>query len=428
MIVRLLRQHDAILPPMNLQEAKSKAEQILIEEQTNPTVDYRDSWQLALNDSSRVHAFAAAVTSVSEMTTLNSERASQHRPVHKDPDKLKFYSENYELLIKIFQLLVETDRSAFIAFLLTKIAELDTAWHSGTGRRFPCWDNCYSCLPLIAEFCVRTGYAGLFIESLRTPKVPTTGLIILMMQLSEMVCLNFTVFSDAELGKLSEAIDELSNVGSSHTWKTKLVDGKLIKNLQYKSEYKQVSDDLVSAIVSLSEQCRKARYFYLKGALHETTIWEIENDKTKVTSYLDNLGFDPAMKQSLETAEQHFGTSASGFELKSCMGHLRSFLEQLHIQASARIAVSLGVNPVTKWGQATLLLRKSGTISPTEETFITSLYTLISDEAIHPLMTEREYARIRRNMVIEYGLMFLTVLEKKGLSVQVSAAKKLKGP
>jgi hypothetical protein len=213
-------------------------------------------------------------------------------------------------------------------------------------------------------------------------------------------------------------IDELSNVGNPFTWLSKRVNGKVVKNPQYKPEYKRRSDELVSAIVSLSEQCRKARYFYLKGALQETTNWEIENDKSKVTGYLDSLGFDPAMKRSLETAEQHFGASASGFELKSCMGHLRSFLEQLHIQASAPIAASTGESAPTKWGPATLLLRTSGTISLTEEKFITSLYTLISDEAIHPLMTEREYARIRRNMVIEYGLMLLTVLDKKGISIR----------
>jgi hypothetical protein len=403
---------------MNLQEATSRAEQILVEEQTNPTVDYKDSWQATVGEMGKIHAFAAAVASASEMSNLNGERALQHRPVHENPNKFRFYSKNYELLIKLFQLLAEADRPIFIAFLLAKVADLDTAWSARGGQRFPCWDDCYSYLPLVAEFCIRTGHTGSLIESLLAPKVPSVGLIIMTMQLSEMVCLNFTVFSDAELGRLSEVIDELSNVGNPFTWLSKRVNGKVVKNPQYKPEYKRRSDELVSAIVSLSEQCRKARYFYLKGALQETTNWEIENDKSKVTGYLDSLGFDPAMKRSLETAEQHFGASASGFELKSCMGHLRSFLEQLHIQASAPIAASTGESAPTKWGPATLLLRTSGTISLTEEKFITSLYTLISDEAIHPLMTEREYARIRRNMVIEYGLMLLTVLDKKGISIR----------
>ncbi len=52
-----------------------------------------------------------------------------------------------------------------------------------------------------------------------------------------------------------------------------------------------------------------------------------------------------------------------------------------------------------------------------EEAFVTSLYTLVSDEAIHPTVAQREYARIRRNMIIEYGLLFLSVLDKKGFKV-----------
>jgi hypothetical protein len=69
-------------------------------------------------------------------------------------------------------------------------------------------------------------------------------------------------------------------------------------------------------------------------------------------------------------------------------------------------------------GGATLYLRQRNVISQKEEVFVTSLYTLVSDEAIHPLIAEREYARLFRNVVIEYCLLFLTTLEKKGLSLK----------
>jgi len=41
----------------------------------------------------------------------------------------------------------------------------------------------------------------------------------------------------------------------------------------------------------------------------------------------------------------------------------------------------------------------------------------LSDEGVHPLIAEKEFARLLRNMVIEYGLMFLTMLEKKGIKI-----------
>jgi hypothetical protein len=32
-------------------------------------------------------------------------------------------------------------------------------------------------------------------------------------------------------------------------------------------------------------------------------------------------------------------------------------------------------------------------------------------------MADREYARLLRNVVIEYGVMFLTVLDKRGVTI-----------
>lgn len=60
-------------------------------------------------------------------------------------------------------------------------------------------------------------------------------------------------------------------------------------------------------------------------------------------------------------------------------------------------------------------LRDHGTLSPAEERFAASLFTLISDEGVHPLMGEREHARLSRNVVIEYALLLLYKVEKLGL-------------
>ena len=63
------------------------------------------------------------------------------------------------------------------------------------------------------------------------------------------------------------------------------------------------------------------------------------------------------------------------------------------------------------------MLRSSALLTVQEEKLATALYTLISDEGVHPLFAEREYARLLRNMTIEYGLMFLSKLAKAGVNV-----------
>jgi hypothetical protein len=96
---------------------------------------------------------------------------------------------------------------------------------------------------------------------------------------------------------------------------------------------------------------------------------------------------------------------------------LRSFLEHLHRKSAEAIANATNETVADKWGDATLFLRQHGYFTQQQEAFSASLYTLLSDESVHPLTTEREYARLLRNVVIEYGVMFLTVLDKRVVKI-----------
>ena len=70
-----------------------------------------------------------------------------------------------------------------------------------------------------------------------------------------------------------------------------------------------------------------------------------------------------------------------------------------------------GILPTT-WGQCIAYLTTEKLLTKSEGEFVTSLYRLISDMGVHPLVAEREHARLMRNMNIEYGLLFLTRLDK----------------
>ncbi len=60
-------------------------------------------------------------------------------------------------------------------------------------------------------------------------------------------------------------------------------------------------------------------------------------------------------------------------------------------------------------------LLDNSVLTKQEELFSAQFYTLMSDTGVHPLIAEREYARLMRNMSIEYGLLLLTKLDKLGL-------------
>jgi hypothetical protein len=152
--------------------------------------------------------------------------------------------------------------------------------------------------------------------------------------------------------------------------------------------------------------------------LQQSANLEVNVDKAKVEGYLKSLGFSGPLLEALNSAEQDFRSTATLFELKSSLGHLRSFMEGLHEQACQPIAAKAGTAAPKKWGKSTEMLRGNALLTVQEEQFATALYALISDEGVHPLFAEREYARLLRNMAIEYGLMFLTKLEKAGINVR----------
>jgi hypothetical protein len=142
---------------------------------------------------------------------------------------------------------------------------------------------------------------------------------------------------------------------------------------------------------------------------------EVNQDKGAVRTFLEKLGFTKLLIQSLDEAEREYREAATPFDLKSSLGHLRSFLEELHLQACAAAQRRFGGSPPSRWGEALKYLLDNEVLTKPEEQFASQLYTLMSDTGVHPLIAEREYARLMRNVSIEYGLLLLTKLDKLGL-------------
>ena len=81
--------------------------------------------------------------------------------------------------------------------------------------------------------------------------------------------------------------------------------------------------------------------------------------KTKLRlKALTKLGFSADMAKTLNAAESDYKATATVFELKNCLGHLRSFLEHLHRDAVKSIAAKAGDTVTDGWGHAILYLRQ----------------------------------------------------------------------
>jgi hypothetical protein len=380
---------------MNFKDAAAKAGQILDEERIYPTVRY---------------ALAAPVNAASPVVVAISQRGVHPRTVKEHPENFLFRSTNFDLLCALVDQLPEQTRPALFVASLSRLSSNGSFRDrsnevSGAGQ----WIRCSSELPLVAEFAVRRGDKQLFIRALGKAAL-SPGLTLLLLQLEEMIALNFTLFNEEEHTQLGTAMESMK--GTIPDFRRQAPPGFTIET----NTVLNVCKEIPAVCAGVAEACRKARFLFLKGALLPGMNLEINQDKSTVRTFLKKLGFTELLIQSLDEAERLYREATTPFDLKNGLGHLRSFLEQLHLQACAAAVKKFGGSPPSKWGEALKYLRDNDVLAKQEELFAAHLYTLMSDTGVHPLIAEREYARLMRNMSIEYGLLVLTKLEKLGLT------------
>lgn len=401
---------------MELQEALDNATQILDEERKFPTVEYLPSDEITKYDN-RVSQTAAAVLSAMSHGLAQQElfqlRIQRPRQIVEDTRRYRFKSANYDLLSALMSRLPSQSRPGFTTGLLSRMG-VPPACGRTRSVGLHTWDGFTSELPLIAQFVVRNSGKEGFIGSLAELS-PLPGHVLLLRQLEEIISLEFTLFTDAEYQLLSASVDKLARTAKE----------SLKATVKMPNDYWNFPElgmvrmggtlrEMIEATDGLKEQCRKSQFLYLKGLLLEGANLEVNQDKEVVRHYLKEFDFSSALIESLDVAEQLYLNPGTSFDYKSCIGHLRSFLENLHKVAVRDIAAKTGETTPENWGGSLSYLRTGGVLTQPEEKLASSLYTLMSDEAVHPLIAEREYARLARNMVIEYGLLFLRRLDKLG--------------
>lgn len=384
---------------MKLQEAIQKAKLILDEERHHSTVGYSPP---------EAKDFVSGLRQIRDLGKLDAIRM-RPRQVCEDTSRFVFKSTNYELLCALLSQLSESDRDAFIGAVVERLSDEPGYRCKHTTSDLVDCSALASELPLVVEFCVRQGKVQAVLDWLKLDSHAAPKHALVFRHIEDMITFNFRVYREHEYPELARAVAtiQLKPLGE---WPG--------LGLNQRNWYLEIGHSRAAVI----ELCRKARYLHIKRTLEQGLNVEINQDKTAVESYLKAFGFSETLIGCLNKAEELYQGPSSGFDLKSCMGHLRSFLEQLH--AEAILAAKPGTVAPMKWGERLAVLRDAGVLSKQEDAFAASLYVLISDEGVHPLIAEREYARLARNMVIEYGLLFLQKLGKLGIERSNAVAQR----
>lgn len=404
---------------MELTEAKTAADQILDEECQRPTIGYEDianEWVNRSKELSPDEIAAWQKITGTPRKNLWAQRKDTVRAVTETPHIFRLSGVNYDLLMSVYGGIAIEDRPALVNYILRRVERGGTHVVFRADDYFPNFVGNVCELPLVAEFCTRIGQGEQLLRATAEAKVPTKALAIMMIQLEETFALQWNLFSNEQLSHVYEWLWSLRVMADKQTHSARGTRGAMVQNPEYRPGRERESNQIVDSIDLIAGYCQRGRFFYLKGTLQQNTNVEVENDKSRVEESLKKLGFSNVLMQALNEAEKDFRSSASPFEFKNCLTHMRGFLEHLHLEAAQHIAKTLP-GSTHDWNTSTAFLRKHDYITGQQEKFARGIYALISDEGVHPLMAGRLFARVLRNVIIEYGFMFLTIMDGKGVKM-----------
>jgi hypothetical protein len=324
---------------MDLAEGLKQAFRILEEDRLRPTIAYSyisSEWPVEMQYDSSVHGHPPSTAGV---FFLRRMRDLSPRPVLEDPSRYGFSSINFDLLLAVFNQLRVEDRETFISTLCMKLM-------AGFSPRLPnakgvpsTWDGHSSGLALLTQFTVRTGYFRLLLKATDAVELPTAGQVVMLKQIEDILCLNFNLFNNEQLEQMPSTLAHLREIGRLQTFQERRSGGKIIeRNAKYRQGFSAQGNEIVKTIDAITAECAQAQYWYLKGALQQSPNLEIDSDRIKIQSFLQQLGFSDQLSETLDAAERDYRSEATPFELKNCLSHLRSFLEHLHRESAKSIA------------------------------------------------------------------------------------------
>ena len=173
----------------------------------------------------------------------------------------------------------------------------------------------------------------------------------------------------------------------------------------------------INEIRDLAYRIKKDRLsdLYLKGK-----NFEINQDQEELKLYIVSFNFEPALKEILKKIEDLLREAEDAFDFSACMGHIRSFLENLCVAVANDITKITRKQPSEPIEENRRMVKARNYFKDNDIKFFTqegdklleACYGFLSQEGTHSLTSKLENARISKNLAIEMGLFIVEKLEK----------------
>lgn len=174
------------------------------------------------------------------------------------------------------------------------------------------------------------------------------------------------------------------------------------------------SEEVLNTIKGTVYKIKKHR---LKLIWLEGINLEVNQDQEQVQNLIKNFGFSLELEEALSKINEKVYIADDKFDFKGCIDLIRSFLNELCKSVASRVEEVSTIQhseDITEMGKAMSYLRRKDIafLDAEEDSFVTSFNALLSQKGVHKLTSDKEYARISKNVAIETGLFLLERLSK----------------
>lgn len=162
------------------------------------------------------------------------------------------------------------------------------------------------------------------------------------------------------------------------------------------NEIEEILDEINSNIDDI-------KYHRLSQDLLSGINFQINQDKEEVIHYLNTFGFNAKLIENIKYVDKMYLGASSDFDYKACADNIRSFTSAFIKEVALKVAqISKDEQPSNKYH--IYLGQKKFFSSKQELDLYQSFRNYLSTESVHQLDSEKEVARISKNIAIEFAL------------------------
>ena len=337
---------------------------------------------------------------------------------------LKFCNESVNMLLALYhKILNKKKQDAFANKLRHSTSSFVVSWLEGRSQAYTYITNHQD---IVFMFLLKIGKVEDALQMLED-YIIKIGRSCLFAVLKEALTKEPELFSDLHLDKILVIVTKyeglLTQLDRYYTNTHYIMGSKKVaaydenRVKEYKKSNKHEVFPCKILVGAIKDEVYKVQHKKLTSSLFDSINLETNQDKERLRRIITDFGFSVVLNETILKIDEKLYSAKDNFDFKNCIDLIRIFLHSLCLDVGSRIKKDKAIEPsepLTEMGKAMSYFQDSRVrfLSDKEFDLLRSFNAYLSKEGVHRLQSDREAARISRNMAIGIGLFLVRRLEQ----------------